>query len=223
MAVCGRTPRHASWRTCAVGLEFAEPVAPHPRFIQFGIDSRRIVKRPEAGIRRWVSMSSPPGPVANRPFRLGFRLPGRQSPVAAGGRGHRGAEQQRLGIAGGTRQPYRLRRAAPQPPRRLAPGACSTTCRQAPWIDLCSPRWEIFTSPRRHWRTFEPALGGLGPARLMELERESRRGGMITRRWKILCPTARLEAGGAGMRAVNSMSSWSPGRLTEAHRYRSRQ
>jgi D-alanyl-D-alanine carboxypeptidase len=36
-------------------------------------------------------------------------------------------------------------------------------------------------------------LGPLGPARWMELEHESRRGGMITRRWKILCKDARLE------------------------------
>jgi D-alanyl-D-alanine carboxypeptidase len=38
------------------------------------------------------------------------------------------------------------------------------------------------------------SLGPLGPARLIELEHESRRGGMITRRWKILCGGARLEA-----------------------------
>jgi D-alanyl-D-alanine carboxypeptidase len=38
------------------------------------------------------------------------------------------------------------------------------------------------------------SLGPLGPARLIELEHESRRGGMITRRWKILCKDARLEA-----------------------------
>lgn len=38
------------------------------------------------------------------------------------------------------------------------------------------------------------SLGPLGPARLIELERESKRGGMITRRWKILCRSKRLEA-----------------------------
>jgi CubicO group peptidase (beta-lactamase class C family) len=37
------------------------------------------------------------------------------------------------------------------------------------------------------------SLGPLGPARLIELEHESRRGGMITRRWKILCRDRRLE------------------------------
>ncbi len=37
------------------------------------------------------------------------------------------------------------------------------------------------------------SLGPLGAARSMELEQESRRGGMITRRWKILCRQARLE------------------------------
>jgi len=38
------------------------------------------------------------------------------------------------------------------------------------------------------------SLGPLGPARLIELEHESKRGGMITRRWKILCRSMRLEA-----------------------------
>jgi CubicO group peptidase (beta-lactamase class C family) len=38
------------------------------------------------------------------------------------------------------------------------------------------------------------SLGPLGPARLIELMRESRRGGMITRRWKILCRNRRLQA-----------------------------
>jgi hypothetical protein len=37
-------------------------------------------------------------------------------------------------------------------------------------------------------------LSPLGPARLIQLERETRRGGMTTRRWKILCPGSRLEA-----------------------------
>jgi hypothetical protein len=34
----------------------------------------------------------------------------------------------------------------------------------------------------------------IGPARLIELEREGLRGGMTLRRWKILCRAARLEA-----------------------------
>jgi hypothetical protein len=38
------------------------------------------------------------------------------------------------------------------------------------------------------------SLGPLGPARLIELETESQRGGMITREWKILCNGARLQA-----------------------------
>jgi D-alanyl-D-alanine carboxypeptidase len=38
------------------------------------------------------------------------------------------------------------------------------------------------------------SLGPLGPARLIVLEHESKRGGMITRRWKILCRSMRLEA-----------------------------
>jgi hypothetical protein len=37
-------------------------------------------------------------------------------------------------------------------------------------------------------------LSPLGPARLIQLEHEARRGGMTTRRWKILCRGARLEA-----------------------------
>jgi len=37
------------------------------------------------------------------------------------------------------------------------------------------------------------SLGPLGPARLIELEHESRRGGMITRRWKVLCRDRRLQ------------------------------
>jgi CubicO group peptidase (beta-lactamase class C family) len=37
------------------------------------------------------------------------------------------------------------------------------------------------------------SLGTLGPARLIALERESNRGGMITRHWKILCRDHRLE------------------------------
>jgi CubicO group peptidase (beta-lactamase class C family) len=38
------------------------------------------------------------------------------------------------------------------------------------------------------------SLGALGPARLIELEHESRRGGMVTRLWKILCRDVRLQA-----------------------------
>jgi hypothetical protein len=38
------------------------------------------------------------------------------------------------------------------------------------------------------------SLSPLGPPRLIMLEHETRRGGMTTRRWKILCPGARLEA-----------------------------
>jgi D-alanyl-D-alanine carboxypeptidase len=38
------------------------------------------------------------------------------------------------------------------------------------------------------------SLSPLGPARLIELEHESERGGLTTRRWKILCRNARLEA-----------------------------
>jgi D-alanyl-D-alanine carboxypeptidase len=41
---------------------------------------------------------------------------------------------------------------------------------------------------------FQASLSPLGPARLIELEHESQRGGMTTRRWKILCRAARLEA-----------------------------
>jgi CubicO group peptidase (beta-lactamase class C family) len=40
----------------------------------------------------------------------------------------------------------------------------------------------------------QSSLRPVGPARLIELEHETRRGGMTTRRWKILCPGARLEA-----------------------------
>ena len=38
------------------------------------------------------------------------------------------------------------------------------------------------------------SLGALGPPRLILLEKESQRGGMVTRRWKILCRAARLSA-----------------------------
>jgi hypothetical protein len=39
----------------------------------------------------------------------------------------------------------------------------------------------------------QSSLSPLGPARLIELEGETRRGGMTTRRWKILCRGARLD------------------------------
>jgi len=38
------------------------------------------------------------------------------------------------------------------------------------------------------------SLGPLGPIWLISLDRESRRGGMVTRRWKILCGDKKLEA-----------------------------
>jgi D-alanyl-D-alanine carboxypeptidase len=38
------------------------------------------------------------------------------------------------------------------------------------------------------------SLGPLGPAWLISLERDSKRGGMVTRHWKILCGDKRLEA-----------------------------
>jgi len=59
---------------------------------------------------------------------------------------------------------------------------------------------ELFTANGNSWLTpqaltdLKASLGPLGPARLMELEHESRRGGMITRRWKILCRSMRLQA-----------------------------
>src|SRR5262249_31863741 len=40
----------------------------------------------------------------------------------------------------------------------------------------------------------QTGLAPLGPARLISLERESKRGGMITRRWKIHCRAQALEA-----------------------------
>lgn len=58
----------------------------------------------------------------------------------------------------------------------------------------------LFTENGNSWLTpqalqdLRASLGPLGPARLVELEQESRRGGMITRRWKILCRGARLDA-----------------------------
>ena len=39
----------------------------------------------------------------------------------------------------------------------------------------------------------QASLAPLGPLRLLELERESQRGGLVTRRWKALCARARLE------------------------------
>lgn len=58
----------------------------------------------------------------------------------------------------------------------------------------------LFTDTGRFYLTaavladLQSSLGPLGPAQLIELEREFRRGGMVTRRWKILCRGARLEA-----------------------------
>jgi D-alanyl-D-alanine carboxypeptidase len=40
----------------------------------------------------------------------------------------------------------------------------------------------------------QAGLSALGPARLIELEKEQKRGGMVTRVWKILCRDARLSA-----------------------------
>jgi hypothetical protein len=37
------------------------------------------------------------------------------------------------------------------------------------------------------------SLVPLGPMRLLELQHESRRGGLLNRRWKVLCAHARLE------------------------------
>ncbi len=59
---------------------------------------------------------------------------------------------------------------------------------------------ELFTAvgnfhmTRAAWADLRHSLGGFGPARLITLEHESRRGGMVTRRWKILCRNARLQA-----------------------------
>jgi len=39
----------------------------------------------------------------------------------------------------------------------------------------------------------QSSLAPLGPMRLLELQHESRRGGLINRRWKILCARTRLE------------------------------
>lgn len=59
---------------------------------------------------------------------------------------------------------------------------------------------ELFTENGSSWLTpqaladLKASLGPLGPVRLMELEHESQRGGLTTRRWKILCRNARLRA-----------------------------
>jgi D-alanyl-D-alanine carboxypeptidase len=58
---------------------------------------------------------------------------------------------------------------------------------------LLSPIGQFYFTPRV-LGDLHSSLGPLGPARLIELEHESQRGGMTTRRWKILCRTARLEA-----------------------------
>jgi D-alanyl-D-alanine carboxypeptidase len=56
-----------------------------------------------------------------------------------------------------------------------------------------SPIGKFYFTPRV-LADLRSSLGPLGPARLIELERESQRGGMTTRHWKILCSAARLEA-----------------------------
>ncbi len=56
-----------------------------------------------------------------------------------------------------------------------------------------SPIGNFYFTPRVR-ADLHSSLGALGPARLIELERESQRGGMTTRHWKILCREARLEA-----------------------------
>jgi D-alanyl-D-alanine carboxypeptidase len=59
---------------------------------------------------------------------------------------------------------------------------------------------DLFTASGNSYLTpavlsdLKSSLGPLGPARLIELETESQRGGMITREWKILCNGARLQA-----------------------------
>jgi D-alanyl-D-alanine carboxypeptidase len=58
---------------------------------------------------------------------------------------------------------------------------------------------DLFTASGNSYLTaavlsdLKSSLGPLGPARLIELEKESQRGGMITREWKILCNGARLQ------------------------------
>jgi D-alanyl-D-alanine carboxypeptidase len=59
---------------------------------------------------------------------------------------------------------------------------------------------DLFTASGNSYLTatvlsdMKSSLGPLGPARLIELEKESQRGGMTTREWKILCNGARLQA-----------------------------
>jgi D-alanyl-D-alanine carboxypeptidase len=59
---------------------------------------------------------------------------------------------------------------------------------------------DLFTASGNSYLTaavlgdMKSSLGPLGPARLIELEKESQRGGMVTREWKILCSGARLQA-----------------------------
>jgi D-alanyl-D-alanine carboxypeptidase len=45
----------------------------------------------------------------------------------------------------------------------------------------------------------QTSLAPLGPLRLLQLEHESRRGGLINRRWKLLCAHARLEVSERGL------------------------
>ncbi len=58
---------------------------------------------------------------------------------------------------------------------------------------LFSPVGNFYLTPKV-LRDMRSSLSPLGPARLIELERETQRGGLTLRRWKILCRAARLEA-----------------------------
>lgn len=65
---------------------------------------------------------------------------------------------------------------------------------QSGWVDR-----SLFTANGNSLLTsqaladLKASLGPLGPPRLITLEHESRRGGMITRRWKVLCRDRRLQ------------------------------
>jgi len=58
---------------------------------------------------------------------------------------------------------------------------------------LFSPVGNFYLTPKV-LRDMRSSLSPLGPARMVELERETQRGGLTLRRWKILCRAARLEA-----------------------------
>jgi D-alanyl-D-alanine carboxypeptidase len=62
-----------------------------------------------------------------------------------------------------------------------------------PVAPLLSPIGNFYFTPRV-LADLHSSLAPLGPMRLIELEHQSQRGGMTTRRWKILCSAARLEA-----------------------------